>query len=57
MGNDLEIACFCNSLRLSCNSHDRSNEPNLSLTLSKIWTDTFIMEYISPAYEKLKYPY
>ena len=32
MGNDLEIACFCNSLRLSCNSHDRSNEPNLSLT-------------------------
>ena len=27
MGNNLEIACFCNSLRLSCNSHDRSNEP------------------------------
>ena len=36
MGNDLEIACFCNSLRLSCNSHDRSNEPYLSLTLIKI---------------------
>ena len=27
MCNDLEIACFCNSLRLSCNFHDRSNEP------------------------------
>ena len=43
MGNDLEIACFCNSLRLSCNSHDRSNEPNLSLTLIKIWTSSKLM--------------
>ena len=32
MANDLKIACFYNSLRLSCNSHDRSNEPNLSIS-------------------------
>ena len=32
MGNDLKIACFYNTLRLSCNSHDRSNEPNLSIS-------------------------
>ena len=43
MGNDLEITCFCNSLRLSCNSHDRSNDPNLSLTLIKIWTSSKLM--------------
>ena len=43
MGNDLEIACLCNSLRLSCNSHDRSNEPNLSSTLIKIWTSSKLM--------------
>ena len=43
MGNDLEIACFCNSLRLSCNSHDRSNEPNVSMTLIKIWTSSKLM--------------
>ena len=43
LGNDLEIACFCNSLRLSCNSHDRSNEPNLSLILIKIWTSSKLM--------------
>ena len=36
MGNDLEIACFCNS-------HDWSNEPNLSLTLIKIWTSSKLM--------------
>ena len=34
--SDLEIACFCNSLRLSCNSHDRSNEPNLSAKLMRV---------------------
>ena len=34
---------ICNSLRLSCNSHDRSNEPNLSLTLIKIWTSSKLM--------------
>ena len=38
MGND-----FCNSLRLSCNSHDRSNEPNLSSTLIKIWTSSKLL--------------
>ena len=43
LGNDLEIACFCDSLRLPCNSHDRSNEPNLSLTLIKIWTSSKLM--------------
>ena len=32
MANDLKIACFYNSLRLSCNSHDRSNELNLSIS-------------------------
>ena len=35
MGND-----FWNSLRLSCNSHDRSN---LSLTLIKIWTSSKLL--------------
>ena len=32
-----------NSHWLSCNSHDRSNEPNLSLTLIKIWTSSNLM--------------
>ena len=32
-----------NSLRLSCNSHDRSNEPNLSSTLIKIWTSSKLL--------------
>ena len=44
MGNNLEIACFCNSLRFSYNSDDRSNEPNPSLTLIKIWTSSKLMK-------------
>ena len=32
-----------NSHRLLCNSHDRSNEPNLSLTLVNIWTSSKLM--------------
>ena len=43
MGNDLGIACFCNSLQLSCNSHGQSNKPNLSSTLIKIWTSSKLM--------------
>ena len=54
MGNDLEIACFCNSLRLLCNSHDQSNEPNLSLTLIKIWTSSKLMRVHESAWELMR---
>ena len=54
MGNDLEIACFCNSLRLSCNSHDRSNEPNLSSTLTNIWTSSKLMRVQESAWELIR---
>ena len=48
------LLSLSNSPRRSCNCHDRSNEPNLSLTHIKIWTSSKLMTVHERAWEGMR---